>query len=170
MSKIEIGGGRRPCGDGYQNLDNCDGADIRCDIEHDRWPLADDTVEDVYANHVLQRVVDTKHILHEIVRVCRVGARVEIRVPHWLQSMALCGGQHHTISPMQVKHWSDHFILDWWEGCTKRLKLHRIEYIPGETFGEAKDLFGWLSDEQIMRMIPDSCHEVRYHMETIPNV
>lgn len=166
-SKIELGGGTRPRGEGFINMDILDCADIRCDLEKEDWPLPDSSVNEIYSSHFLEHIANTPRVLHEIVRVCRVGAHVEIRVPHWLQSMALCTDHKKTISPTQVRHWCQDFIDDWWRGCKKRLKLIRTTYIPGEGFGEAKNLFGWLTDDQLMRFIPDACHEVRFEFTVI---
>lgn len=130
-------------------------------------PLGDDSVDELYSSHVLQGVKDQALFLHEIVRVCRPGAHVELRAVHWLSSMALCPGHLHTISPTQVRHWCNDFVREWWAGCKKRLRHLRTEFIAGEGFGEAKDLLGWFTDEQIMRLIPNSCHECRYHFDVI---
>lgn len=167
--KIELGGGRTPRGQGYLNLDTVPSADIVCDLESSTWPLETDSVEDCYSSHFLEHISDPKHILHEIVRVCRLEALVEIRVPYWLDSMALCSSHKRTISPKQIEHWCKDFVQDWFGGYKKRLQHLRTEYIPGDSFGEAKDLFGWMTDEQIMRFIPNACHEVRYYFKVIVN-
>ncbi len=169
-SRIELGGGRTPR-EGFYNVDRRPLPEVQhcCDLESDPLPFADDSVEEVYSAHCLEHLRSHHHVLHEIVRVCRVGARVEIRVPYWLQSMSMCWDHACTISPAQVRHWATDFVQDWFGGCTKRLKLLRTEYVPGETFNEAKDLFSWLSDDQVMRLIPDACHEVRFYFEVATN-
>lgn len=174
--KIELGGGAKPR-PGYVNLDilAIPGVDHVIDFEKLaeagreglRLPFPDDSVEEVYSSHCIEHVAPYHGLLHEIARVCRPGAKVEIRVPHWLSDMAFIAGHKHAVSLRQVQHWCRDFIGDWWAGCAKRLGHSGTEYVPSTTFAEAKALFWQLSDEQVMRFIPDACHEVRYFFEVI---
>ena len=177
--KVELGGGDNPRRDGFVNVDGRPGllVDHVCDFEQlapagatgPRLPFADDAAEEIYSSHCLEHVLPYKGFLHEIVRIGKVGAKVEIRVPHWLSSMALCNDHKHTVAPNQVQHWCQDFIADWWAGSAKRLKLTGTHFIPSAAFAEAKGLFQHLSDEQVMRFIPDACHEIRYVFEVIEN-
>jgi hypothetical protein len=83
--------------------------------------------------------------------------------------MALCSGHKHTISPEQVEHWCALYVDDWWTGCEKRLRLAQTEYIPSGRFAEARRLFPNFTDEQVMRFVPDTCHENRFHFDVIAN-
>jgi hypothetical protein len=172
--RIELGGGRKPRRNGFINVDCLDdpSVDVRVDFERIgtegvRLPFDDDAVDEVYSSHCLEHVWPYKPLLHEIVRICRVGARVEIRVPHWNHSMALCNDHKHTLSPEQVAHWCNLYIDDWWQGCLKRLRLAHTEFVPSTRFAEAKELFPQMTDEQIMRFIPDTCHENRFHFDVV---
>lgn len=171
VTKVELGGGSRPRGDGFANVDFLDDPAVshRCNFESEPLPFPDDSIEEVYCNHRLEGLGNHQHILHEIARVCVVGARVEIRVPHWCSDMALCPGHRHTISPTQVRHWCQDFVQFWWAGQKKRLRLLRTEAIPGEAFALAKDLLGWFTDDQIMALVPNACHELRYHFDVTTN-
>lgn len=165
--KVEIGGGTKPRGEGFVNVDILPTADVQCNFESDALPFSDESVEEVYASHVLEHVRHYGHLLKEIVRICRVGARVEIRSPHPAGEMAMCSGHVHTIGPAQVRHWCSDFPLDWFGDSKRRLRLLRIEYTPGEAFGEVKDLLGWWSDDQVMRLFPNCCHEIRFHFDVV---
>jgi len=71
---------------------------------HDDWrPLEDDEVLAVWSDCYLQTSDDPHRVLREIVRVCKVGAAVEIKVPHWLSPLANAPGNRHTIT----KKWFD---------------------------------------------------------------
>lgn len=167
---VELGGGTNPKGDGWINVDvrALPGVVHVCNFESDRLPFADESVAQLYSAHCFEHVWNLKHLLHEVARVCKVGARFTMHVPHWNQSMAMCYDHKHTISERQVRHWCEEFVADWFGGCSRRLALKRVEYVPGETFHEAKSLFPQMSDEQIMRFCPNSCHEIRVTMEVVP--
>jgi ubiquinone/menaquinone biosynthesis C-methylase UbiE len=169
--KIELGGGRRPRGEGFVNVDYLDAPEVqvRCNFESDPLPFPDDSADEVYTSHTLEHVRAYSHLLHEIARVCRVGARVEIRTPHWLSSMAMCSGHFHTVPPTQIRHWCVDFIADWWAGQKKRLRHLRTEFIPGEAFAVWKELIGWATDQQIMELFPNAAHECRYYFDVITN-
>ena len=76
---------------GYVNMDAVPlpGVDVRHDLNCLPWPFADDTFDEVYASHVLEHVADLTQTMAEIRRICRPGARIQIRVPHFS-----CGVSH----------------------------------------------------------------------------
>ena len=72
----------------YPNFVNVD-ADPNCnpdylvDLEKDRLPFDDNTVEKVIAHHILEHIGDGYfHLLKELYRVCKHGAIIDIHVPH----------------------------------------------------------------------------------------
>jgi SAM-dependent methyltransferase len=164
--KVELGGGTRPK-PGFVNVDLCETADVRLDLDRDRLPFEDGSVDELYTSHCLEHLTNVPHVVREIARVCREGATVEIRVPSWLSDQALCPGHRCTISPTQVRHWEE-FAADWFNG-PRRLKLVKTEYVPSAAFAEAQKLFAWLTDEQVMRFVPGACHEIRYQLTVVPN-
>lgn len=175
--KVELGGGFHPRGDGFVNCDllAAPGVDHVLDFERlgvngVRLPFDDDSVEEVYSSHCLEHVRNVCGVLREIARICRVGAKVEIRVPHWLGVMAMCPGHLHVIGEASVRHWCVEFIAEWWSGCAKRLHLVSTEYVRwAPYFDEARRAFPKLTDAQLEKFIPGCVHEVRYVFEVIPN-
>lgn len=164
--KVELGGGDKPYGNGFIDVDRKSAYGL--DLEHDRLPFEDDTVAEVYSAHCLEHIRNLHHILHEIVRICKVGAKVTIVVPHHLSSMALCHDHKQVIPPEQVDHWTKSALSYWWKGCTKRLDHIRTTQIPSNTFNEAKHLFSHLTNEQVMRFIPNAAHEIKYELSVVP--
>jgi SAM-dependent methyltransferase len=82
--KLNIGGGDVRL-EGFVNLDydELSKPDYVVDLEKDRFPFEDSTVETVVAHHVLEHFGEGYfHCLQEIYRVCKHGAIVDIRVPH----------------------------------------------------------------------------------------
>lgn len=81
--QIDLGCGRakRP---GHVGLDlyPYEGVDIVCDLEG-RLPFEDNSVDRVYANHVLEHIERLVPLMQEIYRVCRPGASIQVRVPYY---------------------------------------------------------------------------------------
>jgi predicted SAM-dependent methyltransferase len=159
--KIDIGGGIYPR-EGFINCDILD--DPRVDIQADfsmGIPLPDDFVDEVYSSHCLEHVPNVSILIRDIARICRVGASVTIKVPHFGQEMAMCPGHLHVISEHMIQHF-DEFEEAWWHDMNKKLKLQSKQYIPTQWFDRAKQLFPKFADEDIYRFIQNTCHEVQF--------
>jgi ubiquinone/menaquinone biosynthesis C-methylase UbiE len=171
MIKLDLGGGDRPR-EGFINVDQCEGADVHADFETIgrllQLPYSADTVDEVFSSHCFEHIEHFQGLLHEIVRVCKLGAPVEIRVPHWASSTAQFAGHKHALSEKQVEHW-EQFKQFWWPGCKKRLSLQRTEYVESEHFEEVRKLFPALNRKQVMRFIQDTCAEIRYFFKVVAN-
>lgn len=63
------------------------GADIVCDIR-EGIALPDDSVIEVQAHHILEHFHDVESVFLELYRVCRDGALLDVRVPHYLSHHA----------------------------------------------------------------------------------
>lgn len=82
--KINIGGGYKKK-EGWINLDIDPNTnpDYVVDLETDRLPFEDNSVDEVIAHHVLEHIgAGYFHCLQELYRVCKDGAMIDIRVPH----------------------------------------------------------------------------------------
>lgn len=82
--KLNIGAGDVKLA-GFVNLDydSISNPDYVVDIEKDRFPFDDNTVETVVAHHILEHLGEGYfHCLQEIYRVCKHGALIDVRVPH----------------------------------------------------------------------------------------
>lgn len=82
--KLNIGSGS----DRFENFINID-YDLNCnpdyclDIEKDKLPFEDNSVDEVIAHHVLEHLGEGYfHFMQELYRVCQHGAIVDILVPH----------------------------------------------------------------------------------------
>ncbi len=167
MLAVDLGGGSLPK-PGYANVDRCETADIQVDFETEHLPFEDASVDALYSSHMIEHVRNLVPLMREIVRICKAGAPVEIRVPHWGSSMAMCHDHKQTIAEEQIDHWCRSAIPYWFGGCERRLRHDSTEYVPSGRFEEAKSLFPHLTREQVMRFIPDTCHEIRYKFTVIP--
>lgn len=81
--KLDIGSGKRKR-EGFIGIDLSPGAsvDVRANLEI-ALPFADNTFSEVWMNHVFEHLNDPVRSMDEIWRVCRDGATVEIRGPHF---------------------------------------------------------------------------------------
>ena len=83
MKKINLGSGTK-YKKGYINLDIqsklC--PDIVCDIDKG-LPFEDNSIDEVYSEHLLEHVKDIFFVTDEIKRVLKVGGKLKSRVPHF---------------------------------------------------------------------------------------
>lgn len=84
MNKLNLG-----CGSdikrNYINLDFVEhpGVDVVHNINKFPWPFKDNEIDEVYASHVLEHVDDLNKTIKELSRICRRGAKITVRVPHF---------------------------------------------------------------------------------------
>ena len=168
--KIELGGGTRGIGEGFQNVDTGEGADIVHDLNEPPWPFSDNSVDEVYSSHCLEHLDDPLSALLEIGRICRVGSLVVLRLPDPLSEGAMVYGHNHTIGEVVLRNMLEHFPSDKWWDIGKILKLNHVEPRADPTwFHRARDsrLFIEWSDEEILAFIPRTCHENEFTFEVI---
>lgn len=169
--KIEIGGGRNPHkkADGYLNVDILDApeVDVRRDLDAPDLllPWGDNAVSAVYSCHCLEHLRDPRPLMTELCRVCRVGAEVVARVPHWLHDCALIVGHRHVLSERWVRRWPG---IGLGVAHGKALTLRSVHYEPEVELEELRPFFGeklGMTDQQIMRFVPNASHEAWYIWE-----
>lgn len=71
--------------EGYINLDAhpLPGVDVVHDLTVFPWPFVDDSFNEIQMLSVLEHLPDTVRTMEELWRICRDGAQVVVRVPHW---------------------------------------------------------------------------------------
>lgn len=93
MVKIDLG-----CGgikrEGFIGLDfvTGPGVDHVLDLTKDRYPFEDNTVDYVFSSHFLEHIESPNHVFHEIARICRDGAKIEIWTPYAFSNDAFIYG------------------------------------------------------------------------------
>lgn len=175
--KVELGGGRKPR-DGFLNVDCTSEYRARVDflVDLERvgpehlfprgisrfrtiWgplPFPDDSVCELYSAHCLEHVQNIDGVLYEIGRICHNGARVEIRVPHYLHPDAMCPSHKHVIGENSARGWAKMDL------CGKCLDLRTVERVPSLDFEELRELHPGWKDDQILRFVPGACLEVGF--------
>ena len=85
--RLNLGCGRNPKA-GWVNVDRMAeaAADVTVDLESDTWPWADSSVDEVMLCHVLEHLGQTTdsffHVIRELYRVAKPGAKITIITPH----------------------------------------------------------------------------------------
>jgi ubiquinone/menaquinone biosynthesis C-methylase UbiE len=110
--KINIGAGDTKH-EGFINLDYdaISNPDYVVDLEKDRLPFDDSTVETVIAHHILEHLGDGYfNCLQELYRVCKHGAVIDVRVPHPRHDSFLADPTHkRPITPIGLQLFSKKF-------------------------------------------------------------
>ncbi|HKO21524.1 MAG TPA: class I SAM-dependent methyltransferase [Candidatus Eisenbacteria bacterium] len=86
--------------------------DVRPDLVHDLdrppLPLPSDHFQTVYCQDVLEHIQDIEAFLGEIHRICKKGARVHIRTPHYSSWYAYNDPTHrHTLGVFALDRFTD---------------------------------------------------------------
>lgn len=82
-TKLNVG-----CGyvtpEGYDNIDASPGPGVHTvmDIEHEKLPFADNSINAVLASHVFEHLAHLEFVMAEIHRVLKVGGLLEVYVPY----------------------------------------------------------------------------------------
>jgi predicted SAM-dependent methyltransferase len=84
MNKLNLGSGN-DVKEGYINLDYiaADGIDIVHDLDSIPYPFIDNYFDEIYAAHTLEHLKDLIGTMRELHRICKPGAKITIRVPHF---------------------------------------------------------------------------------------
>ena len=110
MSGIKLNLG---CGNkilpGYVGVDlfPCAGARVRCNLTR-ALPFADRSVEAVQLDNVIEHVPDIPHLMRELQRICRPGARIRILTPHFSAQASWRDPTHlHHLSWFSIEHFTE---------------------------------------------------------------
>lgn len=113
MVKLDIGCGTRKK-DGFVGVDSIafPGVDVVADLK-ERWPFEDGSVDEVHASHVIEHFTGTErvHIVNELYRVMKPGAKATIIVPHWASCRAY-GDPTHCWPPVS-EFWFYYLRKEW---------------------------------------------------------
>jgi SAM-dependent methyltransferase len=128
--KLDVGCGRGRR-DGFVGIDFCPGAvaDILANPEKG-LPFKDDVFEEVWMNHVFEHLLDPVRSMEEIWRVCRDGARVEIRGPHFSAPHLLWGDPTHRRG---LSLGTFRYFEGGWHGTKAQYRIERCILVRGNT-------------------------------------
>lgn len=132
--RLHVGSGRTRI-DGFVSIDQLADSDLCLDLNRDRLPFDDDSVDCVFTFHALEHLDNYLFALGEIWRVMRHGGRLLISVPYVTLS------EFNLVNPFHRQHFNEH-SFDFFE--TGKLKgsanedspilftkgWHRFHYLP----------------------------------------
>jgi ubiquinone/menaquinone biosynthesis C-methylase UbiE len=157
--KINIGSGDTRYEDYVTiDFDPNSNADIILDLEKEKLPFEDSTVEAVIAHHILEHLGEGYfHCLQELYRVCKHGAVIDVRVPHPRHDSFLADPTHRrpiTVIGLQMFSQKFNRLCRETQSATSRLgeyfnidfEILNFHYIPDS---QAKFNFSGFSAEQI---------------------
>jgi SAM-dependent methyltransferase len=79
-------------------------ADVVHDLDEFPYPLEDDAFDQVLMQDVIEHVAQPIRVIEELVRVCRSGARIHLRTPHFSSALAYGDPTHrHYLSADAVR-------------------------------------------------------------------
>lgn len=83
--KLNLGCGENKI-EGYVNVDRFGEPDVKHNLETFSWPWADNSIDEVLLNHVLEHLGETVstylQIIKELYRICKPNATITIYAPH----------------------------------------------------------------------------------------
>lgn len=118
--RLNIGAGQTYI-PGFVNIDISPRAEISLDLNKDRLPFADSSVDFIFSYHTLEHVDNYLFVLGEMYRVLKHGGRLLLGVPY--VSLTECN----LVNPYHVRHFNE-YSFDFFD--PERLKGSAVEANP----------------------------------------
>jgi SAM-dependent methyltransferase len=132
--KIDIGCGAHKR-EGFIGIDIAPGeqVDYVLNIEQDRLPFEDNSVDHVFSNHTFEHITVPQNVLREIVRVCKHGALVEIWTPYLKSNDAFLLGHYSFYNESIWKHICYEYDGFYFGSTQGRFEMQKYQYtlFPG---------------------------------------
>lgn len=130
---------------GYLNVDSRPDAqpDMLVDLGELPLPFADNSFDEVLADHVIQNLADPLRVVLDLHRVCAPGAILKIRAPHFSRGMARAN--HKQGFGASFASYFDPAFHDGFQGCRMDLVKQRLYWFgePGRTRTEMPSSLYW---------------------------
>ncbi len=171
--RLEIGGGvrqRAPEADPWINVDMLPGADVVHNLDVMPWPFEDGSIDELYSAHCIEHVKCPISFLREVARICKIGAKVEIRCPDAMGEMAMVAGHIGVVSINMIRHANHVFPDIFWVG-DHRLTLVETKIGPDDYWfpmARRSHLFKDWTDDEILTWVPRTRHENCFHFVVEP--
>ena len=144
--RLNIGAGHT-CILGFTNIDVTERADISLDMNTDRLPFDDNSVDLIFSNHTLEHFDEYLFALGEIHRVLKHGGQLLVSVPYVTLT------EYNLVNPYHKHHFNE-FSFDFFDpekllgsaaesgGIMFRKIAHRYSYLP-EFANESPEKKDW---------------------------
>jgi SAM-dependent methyltransferase len=128
--RLDIGcGGNKRAGHIGIDYVAAPGVDHVVDLMRERLPFADDSVDSVFSSHFLEHAEKPHLVLHEILRVCKPGAKVEIWTPYPRHSAAFLYSHVSYHSELSWEHYCNLYPDYHFKGLPGVLRLDGFQYV-----------------------------------------
>ena len=104
--------------DGFLGVDRypAPAVDVRADLVR-QLPFADGSVDEVLLDNVIEHIADIPALMHELHRICRDGARILIRTPHFTSLSSWRDPTHvHHLSYFSMDHFEREGVAHYTSG------------------------------------------------------
>lgn len=115
--KIDIGGGRNNKR-GFKNLDIVPEADFYCNLEKDKFPFKDESVEEYYTQHTFEHIDNIINVFNEVWRTLKWNKKITIKV---LYKDCVLAWQ----DPTHKRYWTEESFKYF---CGEYLKKYKLDY------------------------------------------
>lgn len=128
--KIDIGCGHK-CKAGFVGVDfkAQPGVAHVVNLDKERLPFEDDSVEAVFSSHSLEHLRFPMHVLSEVVRVAKHGTGVEIWTPYSKSNLAFLASHVSFFNETVWEHWCLTHADWWWRDKPGLLHIERFHYV-----------------------------------------
>ena len=173
--KLNLGSGN-DIKEGYINVDNVsqEGISLIIDLNEVPYDLERDSVEEIYASHILEHLDNPIKILKEWHRICKNKAKIIIRVPHFSSWANFADPTHkNRFSYFYMDYFTDtDFYQERIEKNMFKIVKRRINYLPSHLYSRINfltypifNLFPKIYERFLYGILPSS--EIYWELEVI---
>jgi len=145
--KLNLGCGKKALA-GYVNIDmsKYPGVNVVHDLNKFPYPFKDDTFDFIYSEHVIEHLDDLYETMKELHRICKNGATMIIRVPHFS-----CGINYRDPTHQRLFSYFtfDYFMKSDWtptgKWCYERPKEVKLFEVQKREFGFTRVRFRFMN-------------------------
>ncbi|RKZ22883.1 hypothetical protein DRQ18_01715 [bacterium] len=138
--KLDLGcGGNRKEGCLGVDIKKFPGVDVVADLNQKFFPFRDNAFDEIYLHDVLEHLDDILHVLGEVWRVGKNGARVFVRIPHFSSPYAYNDVTHrHVLGARALENAHPGLKM-----VKRRIKMNRIFKRLGIEFLANRFTYRW---------------------------
>ncbi len=155
------------------NLDaeKWEGVDIIHNLEKTPLPFKDNSIDGIYASHILEHVTNLTELLKDLHRICKKNAIIRIRVPYFASADAYCNHTHvRCFTLKSFKMYSPETTVDFktdirFRTLSKKVHFARKDWLITKPIDYIVNKFQWAYERFFCFIIPFP--EVRFTLQVV---